>query len=274
MENKLLRKLPSLLVCVLLIGTLTGCWYTNTRGKEAQVDEMAAAYIAEQYPGNDFEVSPAAYSFMDSCYYVHIQSRSSPDTNFKLRFDSFSLELTYDSYETSVSGGWNTRARLLEEYDALIQETLGSMEELVSCSADFCQYSENESDLTLYFSPNGLDGSTLIPDKDYDVGALGWEYGYLEVTFLETKENLHMERILELLREIDKRLTEANVGYYTLYIKVATGTFPDSYDSFYVFGITKDVLSSPDPLARLQTLWDAQEANRQAIRDRRENNDS
>ena len=264
-----------LTVCVFVLSMLTSCGYiisaatyAHTPRKEAIVAEKAAAYLAENYPDNDFDVSEPAASFIDSCYNIYVQSRSSADTYFKLSYNSATLELTWDGYESSVAGRWNTYARLQEEYDGLIQNVLCSMEGLQKCRTSLCRYSESEPVTSLSFSPKGLDISTLILDGDYDVASFGWEYGYLEITVLEAEENVHIDRAVEVLLEVDRLLTEAGVGWYTIDFSLVSGTYPEEYKEFEVNGIIKEDLVNPAPRERIQVLWERLEAVKQAVREK------
>ena len=58
------------------------------------------------------------------------------------------------------------------------------------------------------------------------------------------------------------------MGYYVLDVTIANGAYPDNTVEFHIFDVTKQDLSCDAPLLRLQELWDAQEANRQASREK------
>ena len=59
---------------------------------EKDIDPRAAQYIAQTYPGNDFEVSDAFHVFKDNCYRVRVTSASSRDTRFYVDFDDESFQ--------------------------------------------------------------------------------------------------------------------------------------------------------------------------------------
>lgn len=232
---------------------------------EKDIDPRAAQYIAQTYPGNDFEVSDAYHVFKDNCYRVKVTSASSGYTCFHLDFDDDSLQMKYDSYEDYVLGGGNTFQRIQEDYNGLIKQTLQELPGIYFCGGEFCRYSETAGG-TLRFSPNGLDKRTLELDREYDVAAMGWDYGYLTLTVLEEEENINLEHAAGVLAELDRILTEAGVGYYAIDFTLASGVFPQNYVEFDIYDVTWEDLNRGDPLARLKEIWDAQEAKRQEIK--------
>ena len=72
-------------------------WAANLDAKheqmKPQVQELATAYIAEQYPGNDFEITALYHNFKDNSFDVEVQSRSSADTHFIVKFNDTTLEV-------------------------------------------------------------------------------------------------------------------------------------------------------------------------------------
>ncbi len=265
--------LAMVLAAALFVGAVF-CWSAaldakNERIAREIIDPKAAAYLAEQYPGNDFEVQKSYNVFKDNCFRVKVQSRSSADTYFELDYHYKSFELVRDSYENQVLGGWNTRDRLIEGYRQMVREQLEPMEGLLYWNADYCSYSENTSS-NLYFSPAGLDRTTLILDHPYDAAAMGSQYGDLELRFLEDEAQINLQRAYELLAEADRRLTEKGIGWYVMEIMLQNGEYPNDTVTFYLYGVRKEDLTAEDPIARLQELWDEQEANRQRIKAERE----
>lgn len=266
--------LISLLVAILVVGLpyaviLGVAWITDMRHAriaEEIIDVNASEYIEQKYPDNDFDVDKSFHVFKDNCYRVKIRSRSSQDTYFELDYDDQTYALVRDSYESAVLEGRNTYARIVDEYDTLIRDAMDSMPGVSRIWVSFCQYSENTSP-GLRFSPDGLDNNTLVPDQVYNVAAMGNEYGYIEAAFLDSEENINIQRALVILTEIDRVLTENGVGYYVMEITIANGAYPDNTSEFVLYGITKEDLSCEDPLARLQEKWDAQEAKRQALKE-------
>lgn len=231
-----------------------------------QVRELAEAYIADQYPGNDFEITALYHNFIDNSFEVKLQSQSSTDTYFKLIYKDRTLELEYDTYNDSVTGRSNTERRIVSDYAEQAKAVLEALPGYQNVLAEFVTYSEHSSGGGRW-SPMGLDKSTLELDGVYDAAEMGWDYGYLEVRILEDQENLHIERLLERLWEMDAAMTQAGVGYQVVEIILVSDPDYTVAEEFYIHSIYREDLYSEDPMAVLQALWDKQEAKRQEIKE-------
>lgn len=251
--------------CLLLAGILCWAWLHDLKHSDiAQdiIDPKAAEYISQTYPDNDYVLSKAYYIFKDNCYRVKVHSPSSQDTYFSLYYDYKTYELIQDSYESSVLDGFNTRNRLVNAYDQLVDDCLASATCLSRVSSDFCKYSENISHGG-YFSPNGLDSQTLVVDQAYNVAELGAAYGFLEVTAVLPKEEVNIRSALTILTEIDHLLAESSIGYSIIEITIVDAEYPDTTAKFHLYDVHPEDLDRENPLAYLQELWNAQETQRQ-----------
>ena len=113
------------LAMVLIVGVPVGglfLWAGLTDAKhermEPQVEQNAIAYLAEQYPNHDFDITVAGHNFKDNTFDVKVQSRGSMDTHFTLKFRDDNLELETDTYEWAVTERGNVRERIVEDYKA------------------------------------------------------------------------------------------------------------------------------------------------------------
>ncbi len=218
------------------------------------IEDKAAAYLDEQYPGNDFELEEAFHNSKFGTFDVNVQSRSSEDTHFILYYEDDTHELSFDMYESDVLDGYNTFDRLEDAYDSLVENALTPLSPRWLVGS-LCRYSTEES-ISKRSSPKGIVQEDLILDQAFD-HAFGNAYGSVEITLWDEEENVHIEKALEHLIEIDRLLTEANVGYYVLELNIVS-----PQRSFNIYAVTKEDLHCQDPLGRLQELWDAQEARR------------
>ncbi len=279
-ENISVRKLilQVILTVVLAVGLLLGVpflllmlWARNMDAKyekmEPQVQELAVAYIAEQYPGNDFEITNLYHNFKDNSFDMEVQSRSSADTYFTIKFNDTTLEVDHDSYESAVANRGNTADRIVEDYEVRAKAVLEAIPGYDWSQICFVTYSETTSN-NLHWSPQGLDSRTLELDGEYDAAEMGWDYGCLSVYFLEDAENLNALRVLERLRQVDEAMTEAGVGYQVVAISLDTDPELAETDKFTIYAIRREYLQSDDPLAVLQALWEEQEAYRQALKEK------
>ena len=136
----------------------------------------AEAYLAEVYPGTDYVIESVRYSFKSGDYNVQVVSPSSMDTRFTLSL-SMTGRLWWDSYQTSVTGRWNTWDRLETEYRALADRVFED---------PGFPYDSNIAYGSLWMdqeygepAPPGLLLSELELDKQYDMQQLGAECGRL-----------------------------------------------------------------------------------------------
>lgn len=246
-------------------------WARNTDAKhekmEPQVQELAVAYIAEQYPGNDFEIKDLYHVFKDNSFEVKVQSRSSADTHFIIKFTDDTLEVDYDSYDWAVLKRGNTKERIIQDYVAQAEAVLNTLPGIDLVRADFVRYSKQTS-MEEHSADLSMDSLNLELDGQYDAAAMGWDHGTLELWFVENPENLNIHRLLERLREVDAAMTQAGVGYSLMEIRLVDAPDFDYTQKFYIRNILREDLYSEDPMAALQELWEAQEAKRQEMQEK------
>lgn len=266
-----------ILMLVLAFGLLVGVpflgvmiWAMGQDAKyermEPQAMEAAQAYIAQQYPGNDFEIADIYHNFKDNSFDVKVQSQSSADTHFTVKIADDTLEVDYDSYEWAVLKLGNTKERIIGDYEAQAEAVLNTLPGIDLVLADFVRDSKQTS-LERYSVDLSMDSLVLELDGEYDAAALGWDHGTLTLYFVETDENLTIHRVLERLREVDAAMTQAGVGYRVVKIRLVNAPDWEETRDFYVYDILREDLYSEDPLAVLQDKWETQEAKRQAQRE-------
>lgn len=220
---------------VLFYGSIL-CWAMLTDAQHRRtarevIDPQAAAYLAEQYPGNDFEVGNAYHVFKDNRFRVNVQSRTSRDTHFYLMYPDENPELCEDQYDRLVLSGYNTRARLEEEYGALVLEALPE-EYWITCGL---RVRDDRSGLPV------LDQSTLILDADYDLSELGAAYGTIDLTVAISAEHFTTEYAVSILKEVDSRLSACGVYYSDLELKLRIDS---PLDYLYIPDLTPEQIRS------------------------------
>ena len=171
----------------------------------------AQAYLAEVYPGTDYVIESVRYSFKSGDYSVLVVSPSSIDTRFTLSL-SMTGQLWWDSYQTSVTGRWNTWDRLETEYRALADRVFED--------PDF-PYDSNIAYGSLWMdqeygepAPPGLLLSELELDREYDMQKLGAECGRL--CLYVRQEEVTAEAAAEILLDVRRRFDEAGVSFYCI----------------------------------------------------------
>jgi hypothetical protein len=225
--------------------------------------DKAQIHLDRNYPQKDFVIDGVYYAFKSNCYRVEVSSPGSIDSFFYLDYDLDTYELQWDGYEHQVLSGENTYNRLVQGYNAVVEDALGGVDGLLQVRGDLCKYSETENP-GKFFSPHGLVMKDLILDHAYNMEDIGRRYGYIEVTVQD--DILSVDRCLERFLQIHEELTQRDADYYVIALSLEHITAEEKKETFEIYGITQEDLFCKDPLARLQQMWTAQEAHRQSVK--------
>lgn len=98
MKQVLLRCTLAVGIPALLLLLLIGWTDWRISRKLPEVDALAAEYLEENYPGNDFVAEPAYYNTKMECYVVEVHSADSAKYWFYLAYREETLELDVDTY--------------------------------------------------------------------------------------------------------------------------------------------------------------------------------
>lgn len=190
-----------------------------------QVRELAETYLAEKYPGNDFEITNLYHHWYDSVFYVKVCSQTSADTYFTLTYDDDPPEFRADSYKRDVLEGGNVFDRVTEEYNAAVLTALGEDFPQLEVEADFvgAQYKPGNVDI-----PEAKLDITWELDKQYDLSVLGAQAGVVTVRFDNTKGQWPQEARMDVLRQIAQTLLEANLDFFAVDVKLAEELYDES----------------------------------------------
>ena len=209
-------KIAALVLAVVLILGLG--WFANALNgnpiSKFIAQNRAEKYIAQQYPGTDYELERVSYSFKDGNYHAYVVSPTSIDTHFTVTVNMFG-KIGWDSYE-SVTDKFNTAMRLEDEYRDLVDAVL--------YAADFPYVSDigygtmaiypaealtnrEQNDIPDY----AMDQSLLVLDGAYDIRELATQCGHL-VIYVES-ETVTAEEAAQVLRTLDALFTEKNVPF-------------------------------------------------------------
>lgn len=214
----------ALVILVVVPILLIVLWFSGTERmmerKLPQVRELAEAYLDQQYPGSDYEITDAYHHWYDATFNVQVQSASSADTYFTVRFEDDTLEFLSDSYEMDVLQGGNVYDRVTEEYDAAVRAVLG--EYFPELKADFCGSQFTPETGT---KPEAKLDVDWEPDKVYDVSALGAQAGVVTLKFDNTQGTWPEAKREEALLRAARLLREAGVGFFAFDVYVAEETF-------------------------------------------------
>ena len=209
-------KIAALVLAVVLIAGLL--WFANALNgnpiSKFIARNQAEKYIAQQYPGTDYELERVSYNFKDGNYHAYVVSPTSMDTHFTLSI-SMVGKVYWDTHE-NVTNKFNTAMRLEDEYRDLVDTVL--------YSADFPYVSEiGYGTLAIYpaeamtnreqddIPDYAMDQSELVLDGEYDIRELAARCGHL-VIYVES-ETVTVEEAAQVLRTLDAVFAQKNVPF-------------------------------------------------------------
>lgn len=184
------------------------------------VKRNSRIYVSENYPG--YEAATPAYSFKDGTYFVEVTKPNSEDCHFMVKY-GLGGNVEWDNYDSAITQGHNTAARLNMRYRELVDTVLESpsypfKSEIGFGKLMFERDYEDDSDPAYDFSlPNDI----LKPDALYDIAALGAEGGVL--TLYVYNEDVSPEKAAEILREIDDLMTQGGVTFKAIDLHLGNG---------------------------------------------------
>lgn len=211
MKKKHLKIAALLLALAMIVGL---CLFANALVgnpvSKALASRAARARMAERYP--TYRLEQVNYSFKDGNYYAHLTDPAQIDGDFSMSFTGAG-KLRYDSYESRVLSGENTRSRLSMEYRDLVDSVLETPR--AGLPLDFgygdlelwSREAINNEDAPDY----ALITDDLVPNGVYDVRELGAQAGHL-VYYLQ-EEQPSLERLAHWLLEIRRLMDEAGVPF-------------------------------------------------------------
>ena len=244
--------------------------------------KTAEKHLAEVYAGTDYEIKDLGYDFKDGAYYAHIISPSSPDTYFSLSIRK-NGRLHWDSYDDSVTSGWNTSSRLTEEYRVLVDRVLQlptfpfqaeiAASDLAYGMLEFMPREAYEDPSLAEIPDYCMPMDTLELDGVYDVSELGSQCG--ELVIYAASDTVTVEKAAQMLLAIRQGMDEAGIGFRTISFtlhpprvegeprpdtRVQTDHFP--YEEIYEEGMIDRLTAAIDAL---NESYDQMNAEKQAM---------
>lgn len=215
MRKRILKLIALVVAIILIIGI---CSFANSLVGNP-ISKMLAQRGAEdhlkvEYTGTDYFIERVGFNFKFGCYYAHIRSRSSVDTQFTLYINMIG-KVYHDTYEDVLSGAITAR-RLDQEYRELTDQVFESPSFPYLADIGFgelCIYPEEAirdpevSDIPSY----ALVRDELILDHVYDIRELGARAGRL-VVYVES-DRISVEDAAEIMLNIREQFDKANVPF-------------------------------------------------------------
>lgn len=274
MKKKYWKILALVLALVLIVGVL-GFANSLVGNPLSQflAERSAGLYVANTYPGTDYYVSDVGFNFKFTCYYAHIRSDSSMDTQFTLHIDMLG-RVYFDTYEDVRSGSITAR-RLEQEYRELTDQVFDDPAFPYEMDIAFGTLDINPREALEY--PNVTDipewsliNEDLILDHNYDPRELGAQAGRL-VVYVYSQELTHeiaAQVLLNIRAEFDKANTPFRVIDFTLQHPrteeapwdeeyIGLESFP--YDQITAEGLVDRVKQGDQELKTYRAILDAEQ---------------
>ena len=199
------------LAMVVGLGLFANALVGNPMSK-ALATRTAKGHLADHYP--TYTLDQVGYSFKDGNYYAHLTDPAQIDGDFSLSITPTG-KLRYDSYESRVLSGENTRSRLSQAYRELVDAALEGPSSPLPVDfggGDLECWSREVLELALDDAPAyALITDDLEVNGIYDVRALGAKAGHL-VYYLE-EEAPSFESLAHWLLEIRRMMDSAGVPF-------------------------------------------------------------
>ena len=182
----------------------------------------ANQYLEVNFGDSTFQVEDVGYNFKTGDYYAHMTALESQDSYFTVYFDSLG-RYTYDTHD-SIKYGYNTYSRINEKYWDLVKSKLYEGNGVINSSIAFGDLKTTEFEVFTYTDAEGvtqhyrvdkdygLDISTLELDQEYDILALGQDYG--RICLYVHDPEVTVERAAKLLLEVKNYLDANNVPFH------------------------------------------------------------
>lgn len=219
MKKKAL-KLIALITALILLGGLG--WFANglvgNPVSRLLAKRALDQYVEQTYSHLDLNTERFGFDFKSTGYYAYVRAEGSTDIAFYIDMDMLG-HVTYDSYDTWVTGKMNTEIRVEEQYRQMVKAVLDSPEfcydsDIKGGTLEFVQDWEwgDERDHS-YAIPR----EELVMDKEYSLNEIrrfGSRAGILTVYIQE--DTVTVERAAQIMLHIRSLFDDAGVPFYRM----------------------------------------------------------
>ena len=212
-------KIAALVLALAIVAGL--CLFANALVgnplSKALATRTAKGHLAARYP--TYTLDEVGYSFKDGNYYAHLTDPNQIDGDFSLSITPTG-KLRYDSYESRVLSGENTRSRLSMEYRDLVDAVLEAPQAGLPLDFGFGDLEcwSREAAANEDCPPYALITEDLTVNGTYDVRALGAQAGHL-IYYLQVEEP-SPELLAHWLLEIRRLMDEAGVPFVDIDLSI------------------------------------------------------
>lgn len=171
-----------------------------------EINDAAAGYLSEQYPGREFIVESAKYNHKLENYTVNVSDPERVDCHFSLYYDSEGI-FDSDTYADRYLSGFNTAARIDKAYRSLADKVFESeaFDLNISIAYGLVEFTDRLDDT------EKIPYSSLTIDGDFTTKEYGRRAGAI-VVYIVT-EDTGAEAMASTLLAIREILDEAEVPF-------------------------------------------------------------
>ena len=215
MKKKVLKIIALIVAIALIVGV---CWFANALNgnpiSKMLAENAADDYLEEHFPDTDYYIEKLGFSFKSTCYYAHVRSETSMDTQFTLYIDMVG-NVYFDTYDDVLRGSITAR-RLEQEYRELTDQIFdnpsfpypsdigyGTLEIYPQEALDDPQV----NDIPDY----ALVQQDLVFDQIYDIRELGRQAGHL-IVYVDS-DTISFELAAKILLDIRAEFDKANIPF-------------------------------------------------------------
>ncbi len=260
--KKKVWKILALIAAIALV--LVVCVFANALNgnpiSKMLARNAAENYLTGHYPGTDYYVERVGFSFKDTCYYAHIRSGSSVDTQFALYIDMVG-NVSWDTYEDVLSGSITAR-RLEQEYRELTDQLLTGptfpfQTDIAYGTLEIYPKRAMDDPLVTDIPSYAMAQEDLMLDHMYDPRDMGSNVGHL-VIYIESN-TITTDYAAEVLLIIRETFDNANIPFkaidFTLHFPLPEeGSRPKgqinvdnfSYEDIYADGLAERIQAADE----------------------------
>ncbi len=259
-------KVAAFLAALVLIGILVYLvdLFTGYPVSYFRVQHAARAYMEEQYPNTDYELSSPSYSLKLGGFQFEVTAPDSTDDCFQLDFYRNGA-LKYDTYVESVVNRTGTALRLSQEYRKRSREVFdqSNFPYAAQFSSSFDEAiaggSEERGEPGTY--PSKWNTKELELDKEYDISSLSGEYGTVNLTVTSRDVSLHTAA--ESLLRLKEIMEKANLPFKSAELWILseeTDEFDQPTEQLHILNFGWDDIYEEGMEERVQSAIDATNA--------------
>lgn len=271
MKKKVLKTIALIVALFLIVGV---AWFANALNgnplSKMLAEKAADEYLKTNFAETDYYIEKLGFSFKDTCYYAHVRSETSMDTQFTLYIDMIG-QVYFDTYG-SVSEGHVTARRVQQEYRDLTDQIFESPSfpypEGISYGTLEINPQEAIDDPNVTIPNYTLVTEDLILDKIYDPRELGAKAGHL-IVYVDS-DTITFEEAARIMLYIRDEFDKANIPFVAIdfmlqYPLPEEGQRPDEcvwvqnflYEDIYEDGLEKRIAEADAALRAYYAEQDA-----------------